>query len=139
PEAQLANMDYGAIAGRLEIGTIVTQTTCAPIHIYRMLLDTDVANIRRLTIADADVAEFVAAEGSPITTRPIREFHFPAGITLGGLVRDEIGMSIGGNTTIMPGDCVVVFSKAGLIRQIDSYFAPPTSAINRIISSLKCK
>lgn len=137
--AQVENMDYVAMAGRLDIGTIVNKKTIAASHIYRMLLDTDVANIRRLTIADADVAEFVAAEGSPITTKPIREFHFPAGITLGGLVRDEVGMSIGGNTVIMPGDCVVVFSKAGLIRQIDNYFAPPTSAINRIISSLKCK
>jgi trk system potassium uptake protein TrkA len=101
-----------------------------------MLLDTDVANIRRLTIADADIAEFTAAEGSPITRKPIREFRFPSGITLGGLVRNGVGMSIGGNTQIQPGDCVVVFSKSGLIRQIDNYFVPPTSTIDRIVSAL---
>lgn len=136
--AQVENMDYVAMAGRLDIGTIVNKKTIAASHIYRMLLDTDIANIRRLTIADADIAEFVAAEGSPITQKPVREFHFPSGITLGGLVRGEVGMNIGGNTRILPGDCVVVFSKSGLIRQIDTYFAPPTSAISRIISSLKC-
>lgn len=136
--AQVENMDYVAMAGRLDIGTIVNKKTIAASHIYRMLLDTDVANIRRLAIADADIAEFVAAEGSPITCKPIREFHFPSGITLGGLVRGDVGMNIGGNTQILPGDCVVVFSKSGLIRQIDSYFAPSTSAISRIISSLKC-
>lgn len=136
--AQVENMDYVAMAGRLDIGTIVNKKTIAASHIYRMLLDTDVANIRRLAIADADIAEFVAAENSPITRKPIREFHFPSGITLGGLVRGDVGMNIGGNTQILPGDCVVVFSKSGLIRQIDSYFAPCTSAINRIISSLKC-
>lgn len=136
--AQVENMDYVAMAGRLDIGTIVNKKTIAASHIYRMLLDTDVANIRRLAIADADIAEFVAAEGSPITSKPIREFHFPSGITLGGLVRGDVGMNIGGNTQILPGDCVVVFSKSGLIRQIDSYFAPSTSAISRIISSLKC-
>lgn len=135
--AQVENMDYVAMAGKLDIGTIVNKKTIAASHIYRMLLDTDVANIRRLTIADADIAEFIASENSPITLKPIRDFHFPKGITLGGLVRDEVGMSISGNTQIKPGDCVVVFSKSGLIRQIDSYFAPSQSAISRIISSLK--
>ena len=135
--AQVENMDYVAMAGKLDIGTIVNKKTIAASHIYRMLLDTDVANIRRLTIADADIAEFIAAEGSPITRKPIREFRFPAGITLGGLVRDNVGMSIGGNTQIQPGDCVVVFSKSGLIRQIDNYFAPPSSTIERIVSALK--
>lgn len=136
--AQVENMDYVAMAGKLDIGTIVNKKTIAASHIYRMLLDTDVANIKRLAIADADIAEFVAAEGSPITTKPVKEFHFPSGITLGGLVRGDVGMNIGGNTQILPGDCVVVFSKAGLIRQIDNYFAPPSSAISRIISSLRC-
>lgn len=134
--AQVENMDYVAMAGKLDIGTIVNKKTIAASHIHRMMLDTDVASIRRLAIADADIAEFVAAEGSPITKKPIREFHFPSGITLGGLVRDGVGMSIGGNTQVLPGDCVVVFSKAGLIRQIDNYFTPSSSAINRIISSL---
>ncbi len=132
--AQVENMDYVAMADKLDIGTIVNKKTIAASHIYSMLLDTDVANIRRLTIADADIAEFYVAEGSPITEKPIREFHFPAGITLGGLVRNGVGMSIGGNTTIMPGDCVVVFSKAGMIRQIDKYFTTPISTIDRILS-----
>lgn len=135
--AQVENIDYVAMAGKLDIGTIVNKKTIAASHIYRMMLDTDVANIRRLTIADADIAEFIAAEGSPITRKPIRELHFPAGITLGGLVRDNVGMSIGGNTQIQPGDCVVVFSKSGLIRQIDKFFAPPSSTIEQIISALK--
>ena len=135
--AQVENMDYVAMAGKLDIGTIVNKKTIAASHIYRMMLDTDVANIRRLTIADADIAEFIAAEGSPITRKPIRELHFPAGITLGGLVRDNVGMSIGGNTQIQSGDYVVVFSKSGLIRQIDKFFAPPSSTIEQIISALK--
>ena len=135
--AQVENMDYVAMAGKLDIGTIVNKKTIAASHISRMLLDTDVANIRRLTIADADIAEFIVPEGSPITKKPIREFRFPSGITLGGLVRDNVGMSIGGNTQIMPGDCVVVFSKAGFIRQIENYFVPSTSVLGNIISSFK--
>jgi trk system potassium uptake protein TrkA len=135
--AQVENMDYVAMAGKLDIGTIVNKKNIAASHIYRMLLDTDVASIRRLSIADADIAEFVAAENSPITQKYIREIHLPIGITLGGLVRDGVGMSISGNTQVLPGDCVVVFSKSGLIRQIDKYFSAPTSTIDRIVSAFK--
>ena len=135
--AQVENIAYVAMAEKLDIGTIVNKKMTAASHIYRMLMDTDIANIRRLTIADADVAEFVASENSPITHKPIREFSFPDGITLGGLVRNNVGMSIGGNTQIMPGDRVVVFSKSGLICQIDSYFSAPASPIKRLISAFK--
>lgn len=134
--AQVENVDYIPMAEKLDIGTIINKKTIAASHIYRMMLDTDVANIRRLTIADADVAEFIATEDSPITKHPIREISLPSGVTLGGLVRNEVGMSIGGNTQIMPGDRVVVFSKAGLIKKMDSYFARPTSVINRVISAV---
>ena len=135
--AQVENIAYVAMAEKLDIGTIVNKKMTAASHIYRMLMDTDIANIRRLTIADADVAEFVASENSPITHKPIREFSFPEGITLGGLVRNNVGMSIGGNTQIMPGDRVVVFSKSGLIYQIDSYFSAPASPIKRLMSAFK--
>ena len=134
--AQIENTAYIPMAEKLDIGTIVNKKTTAASHIYRMLLDTDIANIRRLTIANADVAEFIATEDSIITKKIIRDIHLPSGITLGGLVRDGVGMSIGGNTRIMPGDSVVVFSTSGRIRQIDAYFAAPVSPIKRFISDL---
>ena len=134
--AQVENIAYVAMAEKLDIGTIINKKTTAASHIYRLLLDTDVASIRRLTIADADVAEFIASEGSPITKKAIREFRFPSGITLGGLVRNGVGTNVTGSTQVMPGDRVIVFCKSGLIREIDSYFAVPTSAISRAMSAL---
>jgi trk system potassium uptake protein TrkA len=135
--AEVENIDYISMAESLDIGTVINKKMIAASHIYQMMLDADVANVKCLTFANADVAEFKVKEGSRITQKPIKEFHFPEGITLGGLVRDGVGMSIGGNTQIMSGDCVVVFSKSGLIRKIDNYFATPSSALERIISSLK--
>ena len=89
-----------------------------------------------ITFADADVAEFIAGEGSLITQGLVKDQYLPSGVTLGGLVRDGVGYPIYGNTQIMAGDSVVVFSKSTLIKKLDRYFCKPTSAINRIISSL---
>ena len=134
--AMVENMDYVNMAEKLDIGTIINKKKIAASHIYQMMLNTDVANVKCLTIADADVAEFIAGEGSLITQGLGKDQYLPSGVTLGGLVRDGVGYPIYGNTQIMAGDSVVVFSKSTLIKKLDRYFCKPTSAINRIISSL---
>lgn len=123
--ALVENMDYVSMAEKLDIGTIINKKTIAASHIYQMMLDTDVTNVKCLTIANADVAEFTAAEGSLITQQPIRDINLPSGVTLGGLVREGVGKPIGGNTMIMAGDSVVVFAKGGLIKKMDRYFRRP--------------
>lgn len=134
--AQIENIEYVSLAEKLDIGTIINKKTITASHIYRMMMDTDVASVHRLTIANADVAEFIAQEGSEITRKPIHKMHFPKGVTLGGMVRDGVGQHISGNTQIMPGDIVVVFSLAGVIKEMDHYFASPTSVISRLKSAL---
>lgn len=135
--ALVENMDYVTMAERMDIGTIINKKTIAASHIYQMMLDADVTNVKCLTIANADVAEFVAAEGSPITLKPIREIHMPEGITLGGLVRGKTGMPINGNTQIEPGDIVVVFCRSQLIKKLDHYFKKPSSnPIARLVEKI---
>jgi len=99
------------------------------------MLKTDVANVKCLTIANADVAEFLANEESPITKAEVKDLRLPAGVTLGGLVRDGVGRPIYGNTRIQAGDIVVLFCKSGLIKKMDHYFSKPASSISRIMSS----
>lgn len=136
--ALVENMDYVTMAERMDIGTIINKKTIAASHIYQMMLNADVANVKCLTIANADVAEFTAAEGSPITQKPVREIHMPDGITLGGLVREKTGMPISGNTQIQPGDSVVVFCRSQLIKKLDYYFKKPSAnPIMRIAEKLK--
>ena len=134
--AMVENMDYVSLAEKLDIGTIINKKTIAASHIYQMMLDTDVSNVKCLTIANADVAEFTANEGSMVTEKPVRDLRFPRGVTLGGLVRDGVGCPVHGNTQIQPGDRVVVFCLSGLIKKMDRYFCRPTSAISRVISAL---
>ena len=135
--ALVENMDYVDMAEKLDIGTIINKKTIAASHIYQMMLDADVATMKSLTIANADVAEFVAQEGAPITEKMIRELRFPQGVTLGGLIRDKVGMPINGSTQIQPGDSVVVFAIDGLIKKMDCFFRKPEgNLISRLINQL---
>lgn len=135
--ALVENMDYVNMAEKLDIGTIINKKAIAASHIHQLMLNADVTTMKSLTIANADVAEFVAQEGSPITGKLIREQRFPHGVSLGGLIREGIGMSVNGNTRIQAGDSVVVFATDGQIKKMDCFFRKPgDNIVSKLISKL---
>ena len=91
-------------------------------HIYQMMLDADVSNVKCLTFANADVAEFTVNENSKITKHQVKEIGLPKGATIGGLIRNGEGVVVSGNTQIMPGDHVVVFCQGMMIKKIEKFF-----------------
>ena len=124
--AMVENLDYVEMAESLDIGTIINKKTVAASHIYQMMLDADVSNVRSLMMVDSDVAEFVAAEGSKVTKKPVKDLGLPFGVTIGGLVRNNEGILVNGNTQILPGDSVMVFCHEQNLKKIEKYFKSNT-------------
>lgn len=120
--AQVENVDYISMAESLDIGTIINKKIIAAGHIYEMLLFNEANNARFLMTANADVAEFTAAEGSKITRKPVKDLGLPRGVTIGGLLRNGHGMLVGGMTQIKPGDSVMVFAHDVNLRNIEKLF-----------------
>lgn len=120
--AKVENLDYINMAESLDIGTIINKKLIAASHIDQMMLDADVSNVKCLTLANADVAEFTVKEGAAITKKAIKDLGLPKGMTLGGLIRDGKGQLITGNTVIQAGDHVVVFCMGLMIKRIEKYF-----------------
>lgn len=120
--AVVENIDYVNMAESLDIGTIINKKTIAASHIYQMMLDSHVMNIRFLNNANADVAEFIVAEGSNVTKKPVKELNLPAGMTIGGMIREHVGMLVSGNTQIQAGDSVVVFIHGADIKRVEKLF-----------------
>ena len=71
--AEVENVDYINMAESLDIGTVINKKFIAASHIYQMMLDADVSNVKCLTIANADVAEFIVKPGSRITKCAIKD------------------------------------------------------------------
>lgn len=107
--AEVENIDYISMAESLDIGTVINKKFIAASHIYQMMLDADVSNVKCLTFANADVAEFTVKAGSRITRSQVKDVGLPKGATIGGLIRNGEGILVTGNTTIMENDHVVVF------------------------------
>lgn len=120
--AVVENVDYVSMAESLDIGTIINKKAIAASYIYQMMLDADVMNVRFLMNANADVAEFIAKEGSKVTKKPVKDLGLPIGVTIGGLVRKNEGMLVSGNIQIEPGDSVMVFCHNINMKKIEKYF-----------------
>ena len=124
--AMVENLDYVDMAEGLDIGTIINKKTIAASHIFQMMLDADVSNMRSLMVADSDVAEFTAAQGAPVTRKPVKELGLPTGVTIGGLVRHNVGMLVNGNSQIEAGDSVMVFCHEHNLKKVERFFKPKT-------------
>ena len=120
--AMVENLDYVSMAESLDIGTIINKKTIAASHIFQMMLDADVDNLRSLMLVDAEVAEFTAAEGSKVTKKPVKDLGLPFGVTIGGLVRKGQGMLVNGNSQIEAGDSVMVFCHEQKLNNIEKFF-----------------
>lgn len=124
--AMVENLDYVKMAEELDIGTIINKMTIAASHIFQIMLEADVDNLRSLMLVDSEVAEFTAAEGSRVTKRLVKDLGLPIGATIGGLVRKGKGLLVNGNSQIQAGDSVMVFCHETKLQQIEKYFKKNT-------------
>ena len=120
--AEVENIDYIGMAESLDIGTVINKKMIAASHIYQMMLDADVSNVKCLTFANADVAEFTVPAGAKITKHFIKDLGLPKGTTIGGMIRNGEGVLVTGDTLIQPGDHVVVFCLSLMIKKIEKFF-----------------
>lgn len=120
--AEVENIDYISMAESLDIGAVINKKKIAASYIYQLLLDADVENVKCLTFANADVAEFVVKENARVTRTQVKDINLPKGATIGGLVRGDEGILVTGDTQIQAGDHVVVFCLASMIKRLEKYF-----------------
>ena len=120
--AEVENIDYIGMAESLDIGTVINKKMIAASHIYQMMLDADVSNVKCLTFANADVAEFTVPAGAKITKHFIKDLGLPKGTTIGGMIRNGEGVRVTGDTLLQPGDHVVVFCLSMMIKKIEKFF-----------------
>ncbi len=121
--AEVENIQFISEAEALNIGSIINKKLLASSKIFQVLLASDENTSKFLTLADAEIAELEAREGSKITQAPVMDLKLSREMTIAGLIRDGEGMLVSGRTQIQPGDHVVVFCLSGHIHKIEQLFS----------------
>ncbi|MBO4380431.1 MAG: Trk system potassium transporter TrkA [Muribaculaceae bacterium] len=121
--AEVENVQFITEADNLNIGNVINKRIIASSRIYQLLLDTDVESEKCMSLADAEIAEIVVKEGAKITRSLVKDLDIAEEITIAGLIRDNHGIPVTGNTQIKPGDNVVVFYLNGSMRKVVKLFS----------------
>ncbi|MDO5571006.1 MAG: Trk system potassium transporter TrkA [Bacteroidales bacterium] len=120
--AEVENLTYISMAENLNIGSVINKKLITASRIYQLLLAADVSNVKCLTLANAEVAELIAKPGSKITQSQVKDLALPKDLTIGGLIRNGVGLMVNGNTQIMPYDHVLIFCLDTAIKKIEKLF-----------------
>lgn len=121
--AEVENIQFISQAESLNIGTTINKKLIASSRIFQMLIEGDTSTSKVLALADAEVAEIEARPGSRITRAPVKDLKLSRDMTIAGLIRNGRGELVGGNTQILPGDRVVVFTLNGVIHKVEKLFS----------------
>ncbi len=121
--AEIENIDYISMAENMDIGSVINKKKLAASNIFQMMFNTDVSSVKCLTFTQSVVVEFPVKEGAYITKKAVKDLSLPAGVNIGGLIRNGEGMHVTGNTMIQPDDHVIIFCLEHVIKKLEKYFS----------------
>lgn len=120
--ARLHNPHYvGLLEGR-GIDAAVSPRLLAAGSILRYVRRGIVHSVVTFSDSDAEAIELDVIKGSPVASRRLMDIDLPSGSLVGGIVRKRTPILPRGDTTIRPGDRIVVFSLPEHITTIENIF-----------------
>ncbi len=120
--ALVENIDFIDISQTVGIDTIINKKLATASYILRFTMTADVISTKCLTGTEAEVFEFLAKPGSPITRKPLFKSKFPDKAIIGGIIRNQKGYIATGDMQIHANDKVVVFALPQAFQATDKMF-----------------
>jgi trk system potassium uptake protein TrkA len=91
--------------------------------VLRYIRKGKVVAVANLTGIDAEAIEFTVEEGSEITSKKLRETHFPKDAIIGIILRGNDMILPRGGDQVLSGDDVIVFALPSAIPKVEKLFA----------------
>jgi len=114
---------YVSVYNTLGIHTLISPRMLAVAHILRLTRQEEVVALSIVQGEKAEVFELVLPDNSRAINKQIKELHFPRGLIIGSIVRDDEVLIPGGETVLLPEDHLIIFSLPKVAHQLGRYFA----------------
>ncbi|MCQ2184691.1 MAG: Trk system potassium transporter TrkA [Bacteroidales bacterium] len=120
--AQVENLEYVSLGEGLGVDTIINKKHITAGKIFKFTLGGSIRSVKYMGTTNAEVLEYIAAPGSKITGKPLKDLNFPKKAIVGGYIHGGETYIAVGNSKISDYDRVVVFSFPETVPQVDSFF-----------------
>lgn len=123
--AEVENIEYIRLAEEMGVDVTINRKLLSASRIFRFTLSGKARAVKYMSGSDAEVLEFTAAPGAPVTKSPVGELDLPRHAIIGGVIRGSESFIADKDTKIEPYDRVAVFSLPDEVKEINRYFKEP--------------
>lgn len=120
--AEIEKEQLIAKAESFNIGAIINKPIITANAIFQLILDSDYPSSKCFAMRDAEVARLEIKEGSILTKYPVKDLKLPKDLTFAGIIRNNRGEIVTGNSVFKPGDSVIVFCLNGALENVEKLF-----------------
>jgi trk system potassium uptake protein len=114
---------YVPVYNALGIHNLINPRMLAATHILRLTRQEEVVALSMVQGEKAEVLELVLPERTRVTNKKIKEIHFPRGMMIGSIVREEEVLIPEGETVLLPDDHLIIFALPNTVHKLERYFA----------------
>lgn len=120
--ALVDKVDYIPLTQTIGLDALINKKLITANNIVRFIKKGELLSYSTLEGIDAVLIEYVAQPGSEITENTLAKLDLPKGSIIGGYVRNEQGFIGTGDSKIIAGDKVVVFSLPDAVKKLEKFF-----------------
>ena len=120
--ALVENMDYFDLSHSIGIDTLINKKLLAANNIFRYIRRGEVVAMTKLSNLNAELLEFEVKGTSAVCNKTIKSIDFPRTATIGGVIRNGVGIIALGSFRIQEGDRVVVCCLLKSIKRVEKLF-----------------
>ena len=120
--ALVENMDYFQLSQSIGIDTLINKKLLTANTIFRYIRRGEVVDLTTLNSLNAEILEFIVKPESKVNGMEIRDIDFPRSATIGGVIKEGVGVIALGGYKIEAGDRVVVCCLPRALDKVESLF-----------------
>lgn len=120
--AQVENLEYISLAEGMGVDAIINKKLITAGRIFKFTLSDKVRFVKYMSGTNAEIIEFIVAEGSKITKGALKDLSFPRNAIIGGVIRGSESFIAVGDTKIEAYDRVAVFALPDSVKEVDKWF-----------------
>lgn len=113
------NLSYTSLVSNIGVDTVVSPHLSAINRILQFIRKGKVLSVASFHEESAEAIEIVALDTSDLVNKPLRDIKFPRGAIIGAAVRDTEIIIPTGDTIILPGDRVIIFTLTSAIPSVE--------------------
>ncbi len=115
---------YVSVYNTLGIHSIINPRMLTAAHILRLTRQEEVVALSMVQGERAEVMELILPDTARVANKKIKDSHFPRGMMIGSIAREDEVIIPGGETVLLPNDHLIIFLLPQVAKKLKHYFSP---------------